>query len=144
MNGDQSYASHRRWHPLTHFIVYPFLFINILLQIYNIIFVFSLAGIWHLIVAIALLALAWIARSSALRVQDRLIRLEEQLRLARLLPADLHPRIAELTIGQLAALRFCSDEELPELTRAVLSGEVKGRDNIKKQIRKWRGDFHRV
>jgi hypothetical protein len=144
MNGEQSYASHRRWHPLTHFFVFPILFVNILLQVYNIIFVFSLAGIWHLIVAVALFALAWIARSSALRVQDRLIRLEEQLRLARLLPADLHPRIAELSIGQLAALRFCSDEELPELTLAVLSGEVKGRDNIKKRIKRWRGDFHRV
>lgn len=144
MDRDQGYASHRRWHPFTHFFIFPVFFVNFLLQIYNLYIVPSLAGVWHLIVAAALFGLALIARANALRVQDRLIRLEEQLRLARLLPEDLRGRVSELSTGQLVAIRFCADEELPELTRAILAGEVKGRNNIKKRIRKWRPDFHRV
>lgn len=144
MDRDQGYASHRRWHPLTHFFIFPVLFVNFLLQLYNIYIVPSLHGVWHIVVGAALFGLALIARGNALRVQDRLIRLEEQLRLARLLPEDLRARVSELSTGQLVAIRFCADEELPELTRAILAGEIKGRNNIKKRIRKWRPDFHRV
>lgn len=144
MTEDQTYATHRRYHPLTHFFIFPVFFVNFLLQIYNLYIVPSLTGVWHLIVAAALAGLALIARGNALRVQDRLIRLEESLRLVRLLPEDLRPRVGELSTGQLVAMRFCADEEVPELARAVLAGEVRGRDDIKKRIKKWRGDFHRV
>lgn len=143
-NREQTYASHRRYHPLTHFFIFPIVFINFLLQIYNLFVVPSIQGVWHLFVAAALIGLAIIARLNALRVQDRVIRLEEQLRLARLLPEDLRTRAGDFSTGQLLAMRFCCDEELPELARAVLAGEVKGRENIKKRIKTWRGDFHRV
>jgi len=84
------------------------------------------------------------ARVNALRVQDRIIRLEERLRLERLLSVDLRARAAELSVEQLVALRFAGDGELPELVRAVLDEGLTGRDAIKRRVRSWRADWLRV
>lgn len=136
----QTHGTHRRYYPLYHFIVLPILGINFLVMAYFALRRPSLFSIWAALVAFALPALAWTARYMALRVQDRLIRLEETLRLQRCLPAELQGRIGELSAGQLIALRFCADEELPELTHAVLTEPIHGREAIKRRIRTWRGD----
>jgi len=91
----------------------------------------------------AAVAIAY-ARTSAQVVQNRLIRLEERLRLERLLPADLAAHIPELSVGQLIALRFASDGEVAELVRAVLAEHLTGRDEIKRRVREWRADHLRV
>jgi hypothetical protein len=85
-----------------------------------------------------------VARSYAVKLQDRIIRLEMRLHLAEILPDDLKPRIQDLTLPQLIALRFASDEELPDLTRKVLGENIKTRDSIKKLIKNWQADWHRV
>ena len=79
----------------------------------------------------------------ALRVQDRLIRLEERLRLRDLMDEPLRGRIGELTEGQLIGLRFASDAELPALVQAALAKQL-SRAEIKKSITSWRGDYFRV
>jgi len=79
-----------------------------------------------------------------LRAQDRVIRLEEQLRLDRILPPDLRARIDELTPEQFIGLRFAPDEEVSELTGRSLSGELKTRTDIKRAIQNWRADHFRV
>ena len=79
-----------------------------------------------------------------LRAQDRIIRLEERIRLERLVPADLRGRVGELTPDQLIALRFAPDNEVPELARRVLGGELKTRADIKGAVKNWRGDHLRV
>ncbi len=140
----QTYATHRRWVPHFHFFALPVLGINLLVQLYIVIRHFSGLGVWNVLVAGALEALAVATRTMATTAQDRIIRLEETLRLQRCLPADLKGRIGELRTGQLIGLRFCSDEEVPELTRAVLSGELKGREEIKRRVRNWRPDTLRV
>ena len=84
------------------------------------------------------------ARVFAIRVQDRLIRLEERLRMRALLPADLQARIPDFTVEQLIALRFASDAELPALAAAVLRDKVQKRDAIKKMVKDWRPDLLRV
>ena len=140
----QSYENHRRLHPLFHLMILPVVSINVIVTIVVAVRWFSLLAVWNVIVAMALFALAVIVRFYATKNQDRAFRVEETLRLARVLPPDLRPRIAELTTGQLIALRFCGDDELPDLVRAVLSGEVRGRENIKKRIRNWRADTQRV
>jgi hypothetical protein len=140
----QSYASHVRFHPLFHFIGIPILAINVIVKIVQAVRFPSLATGWDVVVAIALLIGMFLARYYALTVQNRVIRLEERVRLQRLLPDDLRGRIDELKTGQLIALRFCSDEELPELARAILSGELSARKDIKRRIKNWRADWLRV
>ncbi len=145
---EQTFATHRRFVPMFHFVTVGILAINILWQLFRLIW--PLPGVpffdrlLAFAVAVALGLLAWYARTFALRAQDRIIRLEERLRLERLLPADLEPRIGELRTGQLIALRFASDEELPELTRTVLDKGIRKQDEIKKMVRSWRGDHLRM
>ena len=140
----QTYANHARWLPYFHFFVLPVLGLNVLVQIYFVYRNFSVWAIWNVLVAGALIALAVATRNMATTAQDRIIRLEETLRLQRCLPPDMRGRIGELTTGQLIALRFSSDEEVPELTRAILSGELKRRKDIKSRVKSWRPDTLRV
>ena len=94
--------------------------------------------------ALALLVLAFSARIMALTVQDRVIRLEMQLRMQQVLPADLRARIPEFSTSQLVALRFASDGELPELAQKVLQDKLTDRTTIKKMIRDWQPDVLRA
>jgi hypothetical protein len=149
----QNISNHAKFVPAFHFFVLPGLALNLIWAICGF---FPLAGntmfgmralIGHfvnLLVAIALILLALLARLFALGVQDRVIRLEERLRYQQLLPADLRPRIGEFTINQLVALRFASDTELPALARKVLDSQVNNRKAIKQMVVNWRADYQRV
>jgi hypothetical protein len=145
---EQNYANHARYVPGFHFVTFGILAINVLWSLYRL--VVGLPGVpifdrvLNVAVAAALVLLAWYARVFPLRAQDRVIRLEETLRLERLLPADLRPHIAELRPSQLIALRFASDEELPELARTVIERKDMESDEIKKSIRNWRADHLRM
>jgi hypothetical protein len=140
----QTYASHRRYIPAFHFFVLPVLLGNIIVAIVRLVRAPTLSTTWGLLVALAIgIGIAY-ARFMPLRAQDRVIRLEERNRLERLLPADLRGRIGELTPSQLIALRFAPDDEVADLVRRSLSGELKGSGEIKRAIRNWRGDYLRV
>jgi len=97
-----------------------------------------------LLISLAVIVALSAARTNALRVQDRVIRLEMHVRLARILPADLQARVDELSLGQLIALRFASDAELPALTRRVLDEKLTDRTAIKKLVTNWQADSFRV
>jgi cell division protein FtsL len=94
-------------------------------------------------VVVAMLMLSLRCRIYALKVQSRVIRLEERLRMERLLPEELKRQLHELTEGQFVALRFAPDEELAEATSKALAGKLSNKD-IKKGIRRWRPDYFRV
>jgi hypothetical protein len=96
-----------------------------------------------LVVSIAFVFLVLKIRLYALRIQDRLIRLEESLRMQRLLPADLQGRIQELSPGQMVGLQFASDAELADRVRETLQESLSG-ETIKKRIQTWRSDEFRV
>lgn len=103
------------------------------------------AGNLALFVVAACTAIALLfARRFATGVQDRVIRLEERLRLERLLPDELKGEIGQLTTDQLIALRFASDAELPGLVRRVLAGELASRESIKQAVEDWRPDHQRI
>jgi hypothetical protein len=139
-----SYKTHRAYDPLYHFFVVPVLGINVLITAY---FLFRrpvVLNAWALLFAVALVVLAWRVRYFPLRIQDRLIRLEESLRLQRILPEELRGRLDELSTRELIALRFCTDEELPEHVRALYAGEYRGGENVKSRIKSWRPDPHRI
>ena len=143
-NRPQSYANHRRVYPLFHLFVSPVLIANLALQVVAFAKQPSFGSGWAVVVAAALYGVAFSARWMALVLQNRLISLEQRLRLARVLPEDLRGRIEELRLGQLIALRFASDEELPALTRRCLAGEFASNDEIKRAVTNWRRDTLRV
>ncbi|MDQ3650001.1 MAG: DUF6526 family protein [Acidobacteriota bacterium] len=140
----QTYSNHTRWHPPFHFFLAPVMLINL---IWAIVLFFRSPGWtegWWVVMSLALVVLASLVRLNPLKAQDRIIRLEEQLRYQQVLPADLARQAPKLTRGQIVALRFASDEELPELIRQVLDGRLTKSSDIKKAIRNWRGDTLRV
>ena len=144
MSKVQSFENHARFLPPFHFFVAPVLLINVGWSIYQVIHALSVGTAINLLVALALMVLAFVARIMALTVQDRLIRLEMRLRMKELLPGDLAGRIPEFSVSQLVSLRFAGDRELPELARKVLQDKITDRKTIKKMIRDWQPDFLRA
>jgi len=140
----QNFENHTKRVPAFHFVVLPILIFNVVWCIECVIRQHTFGTVVSLLVAIALLLLAFNARIFALTVQNRIIRLEMQLRLQQLLPQDLKPRIPEFTLAQLVSLRFASDAELPELARKVLDEKLNDRKAIKKLIRNWQPDYLRA
>ena len=143
MSEPQTYANHHRFDPLFHFVLLPFFLVTTVAAIWHLFKVPSLPNAWVMLVAIALVLLTLLTRGYALKVQDRLIRLEERLRMERLLPADLKLRIPELTVRQCVGLRFASDDELADRVLEALA-EGLNDEAIKKRIHIWRPDTFRV
>jgi Family of unknown function (DUF6526) len=142
---EQNFANHVRWVPAYHFFVMPVIALNFGWSIYRLkVAHFSMDAFVGVLVAAALVALTLYARMFALAVQNRVIRLEERMRLEQLLPADLKPRIGEFTCGQLVAMRFACDAELPALARKVLADNVQQGKAIKQMVQTWRADYLRA
>ena len=146
MAAPQTYANHSRIDPSMHRFVFPVLIANVGVAIYVAIHFrhqYPRLGPWCIVVALALAVLALKCRNSDLKLQDRIIRLEERLRIASLIPSNELPHVNELTIKQLVALRFASDQELPALVHKTLTQELEPKA-IKQSITDWRADNHRV
>ena len=141
---EQNYKNHQRFLPAYHFFVLPVLLVNALNEIRHLWLNPSLHTAFALVVAAALLMLGLLSRVMALTVQDRVIRLEMRSRLRECLPAELRPRIPDLTPQQLVALRFASDDELAGLVRDVLAGQLRTPKDIKLRVKSWQGDFLRA
>src|ERR1700730_15400971 len=136
---EQTFANHGKFVPPFHFFVVPVLIINLVRALYTWGKLgFSLAGFFQVLVALALPLGFLSARMMALKVQDRVIRLEEQLRYDRLLADALRSRIGAFSVDQCIALRFASDAELPLLARKVLDDKVTERKAIKQMVRNWK------
>lgn len=140
----QSLSNHRRFVPMYHGVLFLILIVNLVWSAWHLYKQPSGGATIGLLLAIGLCIFFLYARTFPLAAQDRLIRLEERMRLAELLPEDLKGRIGELKEGHLIGLRFASDEEVPDLVRQVLDGKLKGREDIKKAIKTWRPDTFRV
>jgi hypothetical protein len=139
----QTLANHVRIDPPFHYFVLPVFVIS---WIVSIVFLVRHPGFLHFWIVIfdtALIVAAIRFRQYALKVQDRVIRLEERLRLATLLPESLRPQIANLRERQFIALRFASDQEVPALVERALAANLAPAD-IKKLIKDWRPDYWRV
>ena len=140
----QTYANHVRFHSPFHFFLLPGTLVLLILSIVNVVRHYHRLDAWILLLIGILLPVAVpLIRINPLRAQDRVIRLEERLRLQALLSAELNSRIGELSEPQLIALRFASDEELPALVGRVLAAKTPPQD-IKKAIVTWRADTFRV
>jgi hypothetical protein len=145
MPEQQSFSNHAKFFPPFHFFAAPILLANLIWSFFRLKPMgYSAYSIFSVFVAAALLVSLFAARIMALKVQDRVIRLEERLRYQRLLPADLQSRIDDFTISQLVSLRFASDAELPSLARKVLDEKLNDRKAIKQLIKVWRPDYLRA
>ena len=146
----QTFANHARFDPLFHFFAGPVFILGLVLALVHF-FAHITEGDFRdhfhafllILLAMALLVLALKERMYSLKVQDRVIRLEERLRLATLLPEPLRARIPELTEAQLVGLRFASDAEIPKLVERTLNEKLSRKD-IKKAIQNWRPVYWRV
>lgn len=140
----QTYKNHSKFVPAYHFVAFPLIVINLGWALYRMFSLRTGDSIVNALTAIALVIVFFMARIFALRVQDRVIRLEMRLRLREVLPLGLHPRIVDFTPDQLVAMRFASDEELPELATVVLRDHIHDKKVIKQMIREWQADHLRA
>ena len=138
----QNLQNHARYVPLYHFVLFAILVANLVYAVIRL-WHFDVHSLFQFLVAVALVLITWFARAFALTVQDRVIRLELRLRLQSLAP-DLTARFDQLAVGQMTALRFAGDDELPALTRDVLDGKLVGSADIKKRVQHWRADHLRA
>ncbi len=139
----QNFANHRKFVRGFHYVALPILMINLVYSGFVTVTSFSVDSVIALFVAFALVMIGLYARLFALGAQDRVIRLEEQLRLRALLP-DQTGTIDQLTTGQLIGLRFASDGEVGELVAAVSTEGIEKADEIKKRVTNWRADHQRL
>ncbi|HTW30048.1 MAG TPA: DUF6526 family protein [Candidatus Sulfotelmatobacter sp.] len=146
----QTFANHARLDPLFHFFLAPVFILGVILTLVHFFAHFSESDFrdnFHafllIVLAVALLVAVTKIRLYALKVQDRVIRLEERLRLQQLLSEPLRSRIPELTEDQLCGLRFASDAELPKLAERAMNEKL-SRKQIKEAIQTWRPDYWRV
>ena len=149
-NKSQTLANHTRWDPPFHFFVLPVFVLALVLTLIHFFAHISTSDFhenFHafllIVLAVAWLMLAFKVRLYSLKVQDRVIRLEERLRLMQLLNEPLRSRIPELTEGQLCGLRFASDGEVAKLAERAMNEKL-SRKEIKKAIQNWRADYWRV
>jgi hypothetical protein len=139
----QSLANHVRFDPPFHFFLAPIGLAAIALSLILLVRQPGMGSVLGVLLSVGFFMIAAKARGYALKTQDRVIRLEERLRLSMLLPETARSRITEFSEPQLIALRFASDAELPALAMRTLN-EGLTKKQIKTSIQNWRADYFRV
>jgi hypothetical protein len=145
-SADQNLKNHGRVDPPVHFVLFSILVANLIFAVFHLIHHWGeshIANLWLLVLSMAVFIPVFKLRMYALRVQDRVIRLEERLRLQGLAPAEWHAQIYRLTEDQLIGLRFAADDEVVELAKQALEHNL-NRKQIKERIKSWRADNWRV
>lgn len=141
---EQNFENHARFVPGYHLWATALLMLPALYFAFLAVTGFSIERLAMFAFSVGVVVIALFARLFPLGVQDRVIRLEERMRLARLLSGDQQGRVMEFTTEQLIALRFASDEELAELAAQVLDRGMADRKEIKQAVKVWRADNQRI
>ena len=139
----QSYENHAKFIPVFHYIALPLLLVNFFGALFRVTQEISFYTLNDVGLAISLIVVAVFTRLFALKAQDRVIRLEEQIRMQTFLPDALKAHVGRLTMGQIVALRFASDEELVDLTQDALDQNTSP-NALKQAVKNWRPDYDRV
>jgi hypothetical protein len=139
----QTLKNHARFDPPYHMVLFTVLLVNLVVVIAHLIHNFNVDTAWITILSIAVFILFFKVRLYPMKVQDRVIRLEERLRLQALAPAEWHEQIMRLSEDQLIGLRFAGDDEVVELANQALTEKL-NRKQIKERIKNWRADNWRV
>lgn len=141
---EQNLSNHTQWTPAYHFLTVPVYLFYLGWAVRRAVSHPGLDAWFALVGAVAIVLVGTVSRMQVLKVQDRVIRLEERLRLTQILPPELQPSIRSLRASHLIALRFASDEEVPGLVREVLANPSMSQKDIKQRIRHWRADWFRA
>ncbi|MGB8028985.1 MAG: DUF6526 family protein [Terracidiphilus sp.] len=143
MSEPQSLKHHARFDPPYHFFLTFVSIASIVIAVIYCVHHFCFYSVWLVVLALAAFVALFRMRQYPLKVQDRVIRLEERLRLQALAPAEWHTQIYRLTEDQLIGLRFAADDEVVELAKQALEHNL-NRKQIKERIKSWRPDNWRV
>lgn len=144
MDTPQNYSNHVRYHAPFHYVLMPLMTVYLISAIAQLLRHPGWDTILHFILTVIVLVTMFLARTYAMKVQDRVIRLEEALRYQRVLPADLAHRATSIPLRFVVALRFASDEELSDLVTKTLEGKFAKPAEIKQAVKNWRADLLRV
>ena len=144
MSDAQSFKNHARLVPPYHYFVLPMMLVYLVRSVYQTITAFSMDQLLFTLFVLAVAMTALFARVFALKAQDRVIRLEERMRLQQLLGPDLMADVPSLTTEQLIGIRFASDGEVEYLVRRVSQEGIEDRKTIKGMVQNWRADNQRV
>lgn len=139
----QNLKNHSRFDPLYHGFLAPLLLANLIIALVYLARHPHFHSAWLVVLSVAAVVLVFKLRLYPMKVQDRVIRVEERLRLQALAPAEWHTHIYRLSEDQLIGLRFAGDDEVVELARQALEQNLT-RKQIKERIRNWRPDYWRV
>ncbi len=145
-SSEQNLKNHARFDPLFHFVLLIVLAANLVFAIVHMVRHWEtayFAGPWIVVLSLAAFLAVFKMRSYPLKVQDRVIRMEERLRLQALAPAAWHAQIYRLSEDQLIGLRFAADDEVVALAKQALEENL-NRKQIKQRIKSWRPDYWRV
>lgn len=144
MSKPQSAESHAMMVPMYHYVTFALIFIPTVYFLYVLVTAFSIQAAMTAAFAVGVVFATLYARLFPLGVQDRVIRMEERLRLARVLPSEMHGDIDSISTGILIGLRFAPDDELEDLVRRVHNGELSDRKAVKMAVKSWRADHQRI
>jgi hypothetical protein len=139
----QSLKNHARFDPPFHFVLLLIVLANLVFAGFHLWHHRNISSAWFLVLSLVVIIPVTKLRSYPLKVQDRVIRLEERLRLQALAPAAWHAQIYRLTEDQLIGLRFAADDEVVDLAKQALEHNLT-RKQIKERIKDWRPDNWRV
>lgn len=139
----QNLKNHARLDPMFHIVLALVLLLNLIYSIIHLVRHLSFRSGWFVVLSMAVIILYFRVRIYPIKVQDRVIRLEERLRLQALAPAEWRTQIPRLSEDQLVALRFAGDDEVVALAKQALEENL-DRKQIKERIRNWRADEWRV
>ncbi|MFZ0338470.1 MAG: DUF6526 family protein [Terracidiphilus sp.] len=139
----QCLKNHGRLDPPYHFVLLIVLLANLVISIVYVVKHPGFYSAWFVALSVAAILALLKMRMYPVKVQDRIIRLEERLRLQALAPSEWHTQINRLSEDQLIGLRFAADDEVVELAKQALEHHLT-RKQIKERINNWRGDYWRV
>jgi cell division protein FtsL len=140
---EQNYKNHGRIDPVFHLFIFGILLINLIAAIVHLVKLPNVLTVWFVVLSLTAIILMFKVRLYNLKVQDRVIRLEERIRLQALAPTEWHTQIYRLSVDQLIGLRFAADDEVVELAKHALEKGL-NRKQIKERIKNWRADDWRI
>lgn len=142
----QNFENHIRFYPPHHFVFYPVTLLLLGTSIYFAVSAPEQRAIW-LFIAVIIALIIWVAfmlrQHYSMVLQNRIVRLELRYRYFALTGTRLETFEHQLDDSQLFALRFAPDEELHALIQRAVTENLSGKA-IKKSIKNWKGDYHRV